>query len=210
MKKSLVMFGLCALALSAGAAQAANSLTVNGACALGGSYGLQVTKSDGSSDAFVRSDEPTDETHFRVKFLFDGNSMDIPAPPNDYFQFLRTGWSGVGTSLILFVKQANSGNYRITTYARREGGGTTYVLVGEATVQVIGGPPKTVEVEWQRGAPGYVKVWLGTANTNPPTYQRSDINNPTTEVDTVRWGVFNGDGGAVTGTFCLDEYESYR
>lgn len=209
MRKTAWVMVAGALVLSAGAAQAA-SLTVNDACKLNGTnFGLQVTKNP-VGDAFVRSDHPTNETHFRVKFWVDPNSMDIPAPPNDYFQFLRTGHETVGTSLILFLKQAPSNNYRLTAYVRVEGQATTYQLVGEAFLQTIGGAEVPVEVEWQRGAPGFVKVWINTANTNPPTFQKLNANNPTSEVDTVRWGVFAGDGPVVTQPFCLDEYESYR
>lgn len=209
MKTTKVALVMGALALGAGAAQAA-SITVNNTCALNGTnYGLQVTKTP-VGDAFVRSDHPTDETHFRVKFWIDPNSMDIPAAPNDYFQFLRTGHETVGTSLILFLKQAPSGNYRLTTYVRVEGQATTYQLVGEAFLQTLGAAEVPVEVEWTRGAPGSVKVWINTANTNPPTYQKVNANNPNSQVDTVRWGVFNGDGAAIATPFCLDEYESYR
>lgn len=213
MTKTLRLIALAGVALLAfGTAASADSLAVNATCALNGTTnGLQVIKNTATTSpgAFVRSNEPNDESHFIVRFWIDPKSMDIPAPPNDYFQFLRTGHETVGSSIILFLKRNNSnGSYRLTTYARREDNPPTYKFIGESFLVGDGGPAKQVEVEWTAGSPGTVTVKIDGSQAYTNT-----VTNPNSEVDTVRIGVFEADGAAIPSGdnfYCFDEYESYR
>ena len=200
---------IVALFLAVAATANAASLTVNNACALNATtWGLEVNKAT-VGDAYVRSDHPTDETHMLIRFWIDADNINIPqVEGQNAFQFLRGGHEGVGATLVAFLKRGvASGNYRLTVYARRDDGPNTYKLAGEGFLQLFGGVPSQVEIEWTRGNPGTV-----TAKVNGTQIFTNTVLNVAAEIDTVRWGVFAGDGPAIPGdaTFCLDEYESYR
>ncbi len=206
MKKFILIVALL-LAVASGANAA--SLAVNAACALNGTnFGLEVNKAV-VGDAHVRSDHPTDEDHMLIRFWIDPDTINIPqVEGSNYFQFLRAGHAGVGTTLIAFLKRGvATGNYRLTVYAARDDGPATYKFIGEGSLQVFNGAPVQVEIEFQRGNPGTV-----TAKVNNVQIMTNTVINVAAEIDTIRWGVFAGDPPAISGdaTFCLDEYESYR
>lgn len=212
MRAAISMTAIALLGLFAVApAQAANSIAVNAGAALEGAFGLRVTLDGTSSDAYVQSDHPTDEKTFTARFLINpGASAGLD--PGENVRIMNFSTQGCCQQVILFLsRSAGSGNYRILGWARNDGG-----VFQQATSNFLtsGATPTTsqVEVAWTAATSagannGSMFVTVGAAAPNG----RSDLDNDTLEVDTVRWGAFvGGNPSAVVGNWAGDSYESFR
>lgn len=204
---AITLLGLLAVA----PAQAANSIAVTAGAAIEGSFGLHVTLDGTSTDAYVRSDHPTDEKTFTARFWVEPNALGSLTGGNS-IRFLIASTEGCCQQVIGFIsKSAGTGNFRIITWLRNDGG--TFQLGGN-TFLTSGATPVAAQVEitWTAAtAPAanngsiFVSVNGGTPNG------RSDIDNDTLEVDSVRVGAHvGGNPSAASGSWDFDSYESFR
>lgn len=209
MKKVLTLAAVAVLAVPM-AALAANSLSVNGASALEGSFGLQVIADGTASDAYVSSEHPTDESTYTMTFWID--PANYPLAEATFVRIGRAIEVGAGQHLIVFL-QKNNGNFRLLTWVRRDDGifafGTGIFLTSGATPT-----PTQVEVSWVQAAPGGNDGGVTMTNlTGGQTNSRLDLDNDTWEVDTFHWGLFTSAGNpnpGTVGSFKLDSFASFR
>jgi hypothetical protein len=227
--KGKYLIALVSLVFVAGMASA-DSLTVNGAAAMGGtSYGLEVYH-DNTDVSYVQDDSPTGETIYRFTFLFDvaghaGSTI-------NYRQAIFRAWGdnpnpGVGfcpadpgaavPSIQLWLYMiGGSGNVptlQIWSKGNQCGDqGAQRINISLATdVRVCG--------EWWTGSSSTGGAALAVVNPadpcpahNDPAYHIINFSNQLTNLNFVRMGTpaVNGFSAGEIDTYYYDEFESYR
>ena len=209
----------------------ADSLIVNNAAAMSGSYGLQVSH-DNTSLSYVQDNTPQNEDIYRFEFLFNVASMtgqtinfrqeifraissnpnpgvgSCPANPatpigNIRVWLYQTGGSGVNPNIQLWVKGNQCGER------------------GSLRIPINYNTDYKICVEWKEGAAALdnAGVAVVAAPSACPTsgdpaweYMTATLNNLNTDVDLIRLGTpsTNTFGAGETGTLYFDEFASYR
>jgi len=237
MKRNMLMV-IVGLAIAAGPAMA-DSLSVNGTAAMGGtSFGLEVLH-DNSSLAYVQDDTPADESIYRFEYMFDPNN--IPSTGSTDWTMTLFGAMGVNP------RPNNGANpcplnanimvfpMRVTLIATGAGsdipvvratmmsnicgvvGAAAFVLSESGPVKVCGyfiqgtGPVPGPQTP---GEVGIAVVGVGDVcpSDGDPTYKTVGTNNDEHSVTVARMGSLgmNGYGAGENGTVFFDEFASYR
>jgi len=177
-------------------------LSVTAAAALEGNLGLQVVIDDNRA-LYVQDDRPAAETRYRVRFLFDPNSIPM-ASGNAHVIF--QGLSSSGITIVATEFRFSSAQYWLRMLARTDDG------VQRSTAwSILGDSPRAVELDWQRSAApglnnGSATLWM--AGVQQPSL--TGLDNDTYTLETVRLGPSSGIDTGTRGTCYLDTFVSHR
>jgi hypothetical protein len=218
MRKMLTVFmvGLGIFAFG-GVVYADNSLEVTADAAMEGNYGLRVHIDPGTlTQAYVQSDHPQQESHFRVSFWLDATNLDMPFPPNTnkcfvFMKFYRDSPSPLQHTFVYICRNNVGTAYRIALNTRKNSefwywlGGT--FLSGDASPN-----PHFIEIEWQQADPGMSNGIARMWRDGNLVREATDVNNSDWNVDQVRVGIPPDPklGPTVSGSFDFDSYVSTR
>jgi hypothetical protein len=199
----------------AGTAAADNSLEVTSDAAIEGNYGLRVHIDQGTlTEAYVQSDHPQTESHFRVGVWVDARNLDQPISPrvNKCFVFMKL-YSNNQTKQHTFVYICRNNEdtaYRVCVNTKRDN--NTFNWVGGTFLQNDSTGPRFVEVEWQAADPGQNNGFVKLYRDGVMKKQATGLDNDSWNVDRVRMGVppLPRMGDLVQGSFDLDSYVSTR
>ncbi len=204
MMKSRFLVLAAAIGLIAAPATAAVSISVVGAAALQGSFGMRVTFDGTVTNAYVQDNSPNNEADYHVTFRIraDGTVM----ADNATVQILRA-----------FEETSGDNVFRINLYKRPVGaatpwafhilpansGGGFYPRISEGLR--AGGDQFTVE--WHKGASTTIRLYRNGNFRKDAT----GLNTNTFDIDYVRLGGGLGStGGVATGFLDLDDFVSTR
>lgn len=217
MKKVLTVVFILGLAA---ATASASSLTVNGAAALEGSYGLAVTVDNSGTNAYVETNTPNAESVYRATFLLDINNMfnqtTADTNGNNFLTLAQATGDNNGTPPPAYVTtfRLYLMNRTVAPYCRARLGVYSNInqrlLVAPVGVDCSGQVRLTIE--WQAGASGTGFARL--TSVSPVIGQRVEersVSNQTLNVQNFRMGHAVGTPPVtVSGTMYLDSFESYR
>jgi hypothetical protein len=192
-------------------ALAANTMAVTGApCNLEGSFGLAVTL-DGSSDqALVQNNDPDQEVTFRARFRIDPNSITMPAGAN---HVVMGGNGPVGSVLrVWLLRDVGGTTYRVRAHARNDPEeAETYSRTNAIT---IGDAARVVEVEWAASSAAGADDGFVTIRRidNGASQTVTGINNDDASgvINRALFGAVTSMDVGDSGTYCLDDYSSFR
>lgn len=185
---------------------AATTLSVVNAAQIGGSaFGLRVSFSTGTENAFVQDSTPADELNFYGTFSLRNLNMTMVA--NDTHQVYR-GLSQPGNvpAFRVQVKRSAGGtNFILFVWARNDNGTFT------APIQTFVDNQNRLTIEWHRSSgvntnDGSIKLYKGVALIG----QVNTVDNDTMAIDDAQMGAFGGVDVGTGGTEDFDEYVSTR
>lgn len=192
----------------AGAAAADNTVYVDPSAALNNTnYGLVVDVDGSSNNAFVEDQTPETEGTYRASFWIDPNTISM-ANWDRFATFLIKAPGNVNVGRVQL--QYAQGNYRLRfscinnasvwKFARFDGTGQKALVIGDEPTQA------TFEAVYLGSNQGLCRMTVnGTTHFNEG-YQAGNYS-----VDKVRLGATKNMGAVtVSGTFFVDEFESYR
>jgi cysteine-rich repeat protein len=178
-------------------------LTVSGAAALQGGFGLQGVVND-TEGLYVQNDSPQDEQRYRVRFRFDPNGFD----PGEALVHFRTrlliGFDEAPQRrLLAVVLRRIGGQYAIMGRARRDD--NTQANTGFVNVD---NGPHTIELDWQRSTAagadnGSFRIWIDGLLQGSV----AGLDNDAGGIDFVRLGALSVKAGA-SGTMFWDDLDS--
>jgi hypothetical protein len=183
-------------------------LNVTGAAAQVGAFGMAALI-DNNTAMWVRSDTPVAEPRYRARFYFDPNS--IPMVNGDNHRILITrGVDGTANSLDItrIEFRRNNNLYQVRAVAARDPAVGGFVATGWFT---INDAPNHIEIDWQAASAagandGSLSLW-----TNGVLRQtRSNLDNDTLRVESVRLGPLQGIDTGTRGTVYFDDFVSRR
>jgi subtilisin family serine protease len=180
-------------------------LSVTGAAALVGSFGLQAFVNDTNS-LFVEDDHPSAESRFRARFYLDPHTFD-PGVAGGHFRtriFLALQASP-SRRLVAIVLKFQDGQYSLMARVRLDDDTTV-----DTPFTTITAASHYVEFDWTQStspvaADGSLSLWIDGA----PAGTLSNLNNNAGGVDLARMGVLSLKAGA-SGIIYFDAYESRR
>jgi hypothetical protein len=220
MRKALtvLLVGVGALAF-AGVAMAENTLDVLPEAAMNGTnYGLKVMIDEGSLDeAYVQSDHPQAESHFRVSFWLDATNLNLPVVGSNkkfvFMKFYRDAPAPQQHTFVYIARNTSDTAWRIALVVRKDSEAFRYL--GGWFLSNDGPPiqPQFIEIEYQQASAlgandGIARLWInGVQKCNV-----TNVQNSTWNVDMVRVGLPPGNklGPLASGFFYFDEYVSTR
>lgn len=219
MRKALtvLLVGLGALAL-AGVAAAENTLLVLPEAAMNGTnYGLKVMIDQGSLDeAYVQSDHPQAESHFRVSFWLDPTDLDLPVSGSNkkfvFMKFYRDAPAPQQHTFVYIARNSSDTAWRISLVVRKDS--EAFRTIGAVYLAGDTSPdPQFIEIEYQQASAvgandGIARLWRNGVLKMDVT----NVQNATWNVDMVRVGIPPGAklGPLASGFFYFDEYVSTR
>jgi hypothetical protein len=168
-----------------------------------GSYGLQALVND-TNKLSVWDDSPADETHYRVRFYFNPNSLTMISG-NYHHIFDAQDMVTIAKALRLRL-YSNASGYNLGAVAADDAG----VDVSSAYVTITDGW-HVVEVEWQASsAPGanngFLNLWIDGVLVRTI----NNIDNDTRTVGRVYLGAPASLDTGTAGTMLFDNFESRR
>jgi serine protease len=178
-------------------------LSVSPSAALVGSQGLQAVIDD--NNALVVVDEsPAVETHYRVRFHFDPNSIPM-AIGNAHLIFLGSSGGGTVQQLQLELR------FQSTGYEVRA------LLVNDAKIWIptswvpLSDAPHALELDWRASTAGGANnggltLWIDGVQQADLT----GVDNDTRRIDQIRLGAVSGVDNGTRGTYFFDAFESRR
>ena len=177
-------------------------LSVSGAAALVGSWGMQAVINDTNTN-YVTDDTPNAEPRYRARFYFDPNTITM-ASGNAHYIF--KGFIGTSTEVLRVEFRQFSGNYEIRAALLDDGStwiNTNWFAISDAA--------HFIEIDWRAAtAPGAndggLTLWIDNV-------QQADLvgmDNDTRRVDRARLGALTGIDTGTSGTYYFDAFESRR
>ena len=174
-------------------------LSVRSAAALSGIFGLQVVINDRNS-MYLESDHPNDEEFYRVRFLFDPNSISMAQGDNHHI--LRGYSDNIWMLHMAFGYQ--NGNYQLQVGTRSNTGSwwlSNWIPISDA--------PHEIEIEWRgASAPGSNNGYLILRVDQVQRFSTPNMDNDTLRVDSLQIGPLFGIGSGTLGTYYIDRFES--
>lgn len=208
MNKAWIVVSLTLMLAAVPAAQAANTLDVNAAAALGpetsaacpSGCGLEVT-ADGvdTSSVFVQDNSPAGETVYRAQFQIDPNTIVFPDKNQHYVLNVRqkTGQKIAFARVLLRDKDGIRAQYQVREdFGKWRGIGGKRLQIGQVN---------NLTIEVQTGAGNASARFFKNGKL---VGQRGDMT-VTRVVELVRFGAEGVDVGT-TGSYYLDTFESFR
>lgn len=210
--RSPISFLLAGLMVMAAPVGAANSLSVNGAAALSGDYGLEISL-DGATPqhVFVEDDSPNNEPVYRAEFAINTNDYtgavtdkhallklrDLDGPINNH---LTIGIRQDASGLIAYVKIVDAdhplGIFRASNTQAFE-------------TQLPQGTTVQLGIEFQQGPSnnGIVRLYKNGVLKR----EHTGLNNSDSDVDRVQWGSIGiRPSSTPSGSYYLDDFQSFR
>ncbi|MEM7583444.1 MAG: hypothetical protein AAF560_08700 [Acidobacteriota bacterium] len=207
MSKRQLMVLLTGMALVFSAnAFADNSLDVNNGAAIEGNFGLEVLMDGSTNSVFVADTTPDNEQIYRAFFRANKNTIDIVQGSGHNILLGRQG-GGVGNIIRLSINKNNAiaGDFKLSCRILRDGGGTYFC--GQFTFS----PNNTrITVEYTGGTAdnsgdAAVRLWKGDNLQFERTNYDSNF-----RIDTVRFGLPKGADATTSGSYYLDDFQSFR
>jgi hypothetical protein len=215
--KKFTFIAIAALLIGAGSAHAAG-LAVNGAAALQGSYGLEIVMDGTNAKAYVEDQTPADESIYRISFLINMNDLVMAGPTavTNQHAIIDTTTTGgdIGLRLVLQDKKKLSrwqikakAGVSISTNPTK-----TTRKTSPVELEPTGAAPTThqIDIEWQEGsAPdvrdGFIRIRVDGGAWSSNTLENFDFG-----IDKTKFGGINGVDTTSTGSFYLDDFQSFR
>ncbi len=199
----LPMAGLVMLFAASGAL-ATNGLEVTPDAAIAGVYGLEVLVDGSANAAYVADTHPTAEAAYRASFRIGHNNLSM-SEGSSHAVFLGRMANGQGNVLRLFMSQ-RGGNYKLRCWWKKDGGGTGFC--GQLTFAPVN---TRITVEWaQSTGPGDNNGIIRLFKGDVLKVERTNLDNDTYVIDTVRLGLPQGATATTSGSFYLDDFTSFR
>jgi len=208
MSKKLGIFAVVLVLFGASQSFAATSISVLGAAAIQGSFGMRVSFS-GGGDAYVQDNSPSAEKNYYVSFRMNDDGMTLPN--FDAITILRASGAEDGSDLAFQVKVINTipnvggTDYAIHVIPRLDTGAN-----GVRVATFVKPGPHQYTVEFHAATAdgandGIVKLYRDAILRK----DRLDYNNDARGVGAVRFGA-SGVSAGVTGSLDLDDFISTR
>lgn len=198
---SLAMVGLCGYAGSALACPAGPDIANGGAwtakSVIGGIANVvpggldtpaslcrldsAITANLGSAGGFVRDDTPNNEQRYRAQFKINADaltSQNSTQPVRIFAATTATPANSVPEVVKLTIFGNAAGTARVLGIATACASAATHICSTSFTLTPTG--TNTVEIDWVKGAAGYLKVWVNNGTEATP--------NINTAVDNSAWG----------------------
>lgn len=220
MKRSLTVMAAAIFALAT-TAYAANSLTVVQPGINSTGSALQVNLDDTSTTVYVETQEPSGETHYKIRFWVDPTDLANLAP-NTSLRIGAVNSTTFGQRLVFFLRHDAPGTapqFQVNAWGLQDTGEpANYTFLRGVNVgPVSGAVPNQVEIEWTRSsgaaqADGVFRIQRITPGNTGVNQQLSNLTMYNFTVDDARFGVLAGSGTNMlgAGSFKFDEFESYR
>jgi hypothetical protein len=210
MKRSiqLVLVAAAALVLSAATANAA-SIAVNNAAAMNGTnFGMEVTLND-TAPAYVLDSTPNAETTYRGSFWLDPNTWDTQGIRNSHVIFSGNGQGGVAVLRVyMLFNPAGATARRVRIWCKEDNG--VFAKSTNITLGPIGAePPRKLDFEMITG-PGTGSCTLTRSGGSAPSVSLTNLDNDTWDIRTGRLGAITSVDAVSSGSYYLDEFESFR
>ncbi len=207
MSKRQIMVLLTGMVLVCSAsAFAQNSLDVNADAAIVGNFGLEVNLDGSTNDVFVADTTPAAEQVYRVFFRANDNDITMATGTGHNILLARQA-GGAGNILRLSLNKNNAtpGDYKLSCRVLRDGGGTyfcgQFTFAPNATrimAEYVGGSA-------DNSGDAAVRIWKG----DTLQFERTDYDS-NYRIDTVRFGDPKGADATTTGSYYLDDFQSFR
>ena len=216
MSKAVVTAAV-ALALSAGAASAQNTLAVNAGAALEGAFGLAVNVAAAATNAvYVQSDHPTSETHMRIVWRMRLQNLVAPlSGAGRNFRFMMqidNDFAALPHKVYFAQRQNTTGNWRLAVWSMNTGT-NTYDFAGGAFLHNYAANVNIqFDCETTMATSGANGILVCDRN-GVEVINVTNLNDGGRQTDSVAFGFFDFDGfpgTAGAGVAHLDAYESYR
>ncbi len=154
-----------------------------------------------TAHAFVQDNSPNAETAFNARFDLRLNSLNV-AINEDVGHF--NGYSADGTLQFQVVLRRVSGQNRLVLLARDN---AANAMVEHSSDFPLSAGFNAVQLDWSAGAgDGRFRVSLDGA----PMSGLTTLNNASSRIDSVRWGLVDGNLNLTAGFIELDDYFSWR
>jgi hypothetical protein len=177
-------------------------LSAQTVAAMAGVYGLRAVINDTAS-IYVRDNSPVNESGYRIRFLFDPNS--ITMGPSDA-HVIAEAHTPASQSIIQAVFKNSAGGYQISAQTRVDSGIWVWTVNG-----ALSDAPHMIEIDWRAATgAGANDGALALSIDGVVIDALSAIDNDTKRVDYVRLGAVYGMDGATLGQYYFDEFESWR
>lgn len=190
-----------------------NHLHVNDIAAMRGSNcGLEIQLNGAggpNGKRYVQDSTPNQETHYRARFYFNPNGIDIASDGSERLKFANqqqiSGGPFIGVAQIK-LKGTPSG-YAIRAWARKDISGAK---VRTATLPIRNGP-NVIEIELIIGnGNGAFRIWINKRNEASPDFAATQLDNADYGgIDRARLGYLGGNFDP-TGSIFVDEFVSTR
>ena len=168
-----------------------------------GSFGLQALIND-TNPIYVTDETPDVETHYRARFYFDPNSINMAK--NDQ-NVIFDGAAASGSKAFELELRSTGSKYQFRLDVYKDGGTIT---TGDWVTNVRD-EPHVVEVEWKAATSagatdGSMTLWLDGVQTSSV----SGVTNSTRRVDRIHLGAVSGIDLGTQGTYYFDAFASRR
>ncbi|MEZ4865121.1 MAG: metallophosphoesterase [Caldilineaceae bacterium] len=178
-----------------------SAIQVSSAAAQVGQRGVafSITSNTGT---YLTDNSPNSETHYRVRFYFDPNSIPMASGDSHY---IFGGYQG--SSRILRMEFRNSkGQYQIRVGALENGSTwkiTSWYAISDAS--------HTIEMEWRASTTagandGFLTLWIDGL----PLNNISGLDNDTRRMDSIRLGPLTSLDSGTRGAYYFDDFVSRR
>jgi hypothetical protein len=193
------------LTVWSGASTDGGDLSVSGAAALHGFFGLRAAVND-RAGLFVFDDTPEDESRYGVGFRFDPNGFDPGEAQSHFRTRIFIAFEEAPTRrLMAVVLRRIGGQYSLMARARLDDdsqANTSFVDITDA--------PHTVEVRWQRSdGPDAANGRLRMLIDGVEAALLTGLDNSLSAVDLARMGALSVKAGA-NGVLYWDDFRSFR
>lgn len=167
----------------------------------------------GAATAVVQDDTPSAEPRYRAQFIVNADSLTNQGflAGANIFVANATSFGGVNQAVRLSMFGAGGGNRSlgIFTVASGSPGNVT------STVAPLAAGENRIEIDWQAGATGSLRVWINNPNEGSPTVTLPNLNNAGwVGIDQIFLGLsaptpqfISAHGGTAVG---FDEFDSRR
>lgn len=211
MKNKVLLVLAAAVLLSAGAALAQNTLTVNNTAALGGTnFGMDISVAAGATNSvYVQSDHPNAETHLLMRFRLNLVAATAPiSGAGRNVRFLRVFDQAANRfHTILFAQRQQTGNWRLAAWSF-DTVANAYVFAGGHFLSAYAtNLDIQEECDWTPGTG--TGILTCTRVGSAFTFNNTTLNNNFV-ADSISTGLFDFDGYNSVGHVYYDEYEFYR
>lgn len=189
-----------------------NHLLANGTAAMRHSncgLEIQLNGADGpNGKRYVQDSTPNQATHYRSRFYFNPNEIDIAPDGSERLKFANqqqiSGGPFLGVAQMK-LKGTPSG-YVIRAWARKNISGKK----ARATLPIRSGP-NLIEIELIIGnGDGAYRIWINKSNEANPDFEATHLNNAAYRgIDRARLGYLGGNF-APAGSIFIDEFVSTR
>ncbi|MEM9293796.1 MAG: PQQ-dependent sugar dehydrogenase [Acidobacteriota bacterium] len=178
-------------------------LAVTGTAGIGGGMGLEVTFDD-LERHYIVDETPDGENHYRVRFLFDPNSLTMDE--NKRHKILTAFSETPSRRLLTFVIRYQSGNFFLRVKGHLDDGSWA-----QAAWINLGDEPRVLEAEWLKATDfatpdGRLRVWVDDVLQDTLTGLDFDDGS----IDFVRFGTVGGTDLGTSGSVYLDDFVTTR